>query len=67
MVSTTIINYVLDKQKQLKLDLITVKNKFPLRSNLAQAQEIEFNYDLKIETEIEKASKFFENNVKKDI
>jgi carnitine O-octanoyltransferase len=65
MVSTTATVYVLNKEKEMKIDYAHVDARFDLRSDLDEPVEIEFNYDLFIEKEIEKASKLFLSNTSK--
>ena len=62
MVSTTVILYSLDKQKQINLDLAEIATKFEIRADLEAVEELEFNYDLKIEIEIQKAAKLFQEH-----
>ena len=63
MVSTTATVYVLNKEKEMQFDYATVNSRFELRPDLNEPQEIVFNYDLKIENEIEKASKLHLSHV----
>jgi hypothetical protein len=63
MVSTTATVYVMDGIKKLNLDLIEIEKKFKIRSELREAGELEFVYDLKIVKEIERSNKLFNKNV----
>jgi hypothetical protein len=63
MVSTTATMYVMSGIKKLNLDLIDIEKKFETRQDLKQAEELEFNYDLEIENEIERVNKLFNKNV----
>lgn len=59
MVSTTMVNYFLIERRKHKLDLTMVET-FEARSGLEEPEELEFDFDSRIEQEIQKSCEIYE-------
>jgi hypothetical protein len=63
MVSTTITIFVLEGLIKLNLNPLEVETKFETAPGLTEPEELDFAYDAKIESEIDRVSKLFNKNV----